>query len=205
MPRKSKDFRQQHQYIEGKKKKALACWLPRRREIEASSTECRLAHRLFSRLLLRVVDAHTVTVLQLTKSSALFTHWLKKHNIWNFSRVLNLFDYSGPIWNARTPNRDLFLAFSHVDFTFASQIATFERFHPIMTVMSVGELSVNLQRDGCNEPFGFRLRGGTDIREAFIIQRVKLFPIFFPPKYYVEYHVINTARYVNNQLIDGKM
>ncbi|XP_046645110.1 uncharacterized protein LOC124335680 isoform X2 [Daphnia pulicaria] len=41
-----------------------------------------------------------------------------------------------------------------------------------MTVMSAGELTVNLQRDGCGEPFGFRLRGGTDIREAFIIQRV---------------------------------
>ncbi|XP_046440652.1 LIM domain-binding protein 3-like isoform X2 [Daphnia pulex] len=42
----------------------------------------------------------------------------------------------------------------------------------MMTVMSAGELTVNLQRDGCGEPFGFRLRGGTDIREAFIIQRV---------------------------------
>ncbi|XP_057374228.1 uncharacterized protein LOC130695115 isoform X2 [Daphnia carinata] len=41
-----------------------------------------------------------------------------------------------------------------------------------MAVMSVGELSVTLQRDGCKEPFGFRLRGGTDIREAFIIKRV---------------------------------
>lgn len=41
-----------------------------------------------------------------------------------------------------------------------------------MAVMSA-ELSVTLQRDGTREPFGFRLRGGTDIREAFIIQRVK--------------------------------
>ena len=48
--------------------------------------------------------------------------------------------------------------------------------------MSAGELTVNLQRDGCGEPFGFRLRGGTDIREAFIIQRVKFlyFPIQLP-------------------------
>ena len=44
--------------------------------------------------------------------------------------------------------------------------------------MSAGELTVNLQRDGCGEPFGFRLRGGTDIREAFIIQRVKF--LYFP-------------------------
>lgn len=41
-----------------------------------------------------------------------------------------------------------------------------------MTVMS-GEIAVTLQRDGTREPFGFRLRGGTDIREAFIIQRVR--------------------------------
>jgi len=43
-----------------------------------------------------------------------------------------------------------------------------------MAVLSVGELSVTLQRDGTREPFGFRLRGGSDIKEAFIIQRVKL-------------------------------
>lgn len=42
-----------------------------------------------------------------------------------------------------------------------------------MTVMS-GEISVTLQRDGTREPFGFRLRGGSDIREAFIIQRVSV-------------------------------
>ena len=41
-----------------------------------------------------------------------------------------------------------------------------------MAVLSVGELSVNLQRDGTREPFGFRLRGGSDIKEAFTIQRV---------------------------------
>lgn len=41
-----------------------------------------------------------------------------------------------------------------------------------MAVLSVGELSVTLQRDGTREPFGFRLRGGSDIKEAFIIQRV---------------------------------
>lgn len=43
-----------------------------------------------------------------------------------------------------------------------------------MAVLSAGELNLSLQRDGCKEPFGFRLRGGTDIREAFIIQRVIL-------------------------------
>ena len=49
-----------------------------------------------------------------------------------------------------------------------------------MAVMSAGEFSVTLQRDGCKEPFGFRLRGGTDIREAFIIKRVKLFSCNLP-------------------------
>ena len=43
-----------------------------------------------------------------------------------------------------------------------------------MAVLSVGELSVNLQRDGTREPFGFRLRGGSDIKEAFTIQRVNV-------------------------------
>ena len=50
-----------------------------------------------------------------------------------------------------------------------------------MAVLSVGELSVTLQRDGTREPFGFRLRGGSDIKEAFIIQRVKLNFVIPPP------------------------
>lgn len=65
-----------------------------------------------------------------------------------------------------------------------------------MTVMSAGELTVNLQRDGCGEPFGFRLRGGTDIREAFIIQRVK-FP-YFP----ISILIFNTIRLKSPKIIE---
>lgn len=62
--------------------------------------------------------------------------------------------------------------------------------------MSAGELTVNLQRDGCGEPFGFRLRGGTDIREAFIIQRVK-FP-YFP----ISILIFNTIRLKSPKIIE---
>ncbi len=45
----------------------------------------------------------------------------------------------------------------------------------VMSAGSGGEVTVELPRDGSREPFGFRLRGGSDLKEAFIIQRVFIY------------------------------
>lgn len=67
-----------------------------------------------------------------------------------------------------------------------------------MAVLSVGELSVTLQRDGTREPFGFRLRGGSDIKEAFIIQRVMLFIVISPPPFPLHHQLL-----FNNVIVEG--
>ena len=48
----------------------------------------------------------------------------------------------------------------------------------VMSSSASGEVCVTLPRDGSREPFGFRLRGGSDLKEAFIIQRVRIFLFF---------------------------
>lgn len=43
----------------------------------------------------------------------------------------------------------------------------------VMSGVGSSEVTITLPRDGSREPFGFRLRGGSDLKEAFIVQRVR--------------------------------